>query len=154
MKNFFWIFWTHLRYSRLLKQIYRSENLIQNLSNLFGIEFKIDWVGRVYAIFNPLVKNGVYNRDEQIFEYNDRGLDDRFLVEQKIMEMLAVASRFIRAKNLFDLLTYQIIKLDNYNNYLFIIKPITFDDFVKNFKILLILIFAVVIISTTLIYLI
>ena len=39
------------------------------------------------------------------------------------------------ANNLFDLLTYEIKKLDNYDNYLFIIKPITFDDCAKWTKI-------------------
>ena len=42
---------------------------------------------------------------------------------------------FIMANNLFDLLTYEIKKLDDYDNYLFIVKPITFDDCVKWTKI-------------------
>ena len=48
--------------------------------------------------------------------------------------MLSVASQFIRAKNLFDLLTYKIKKIDDYDNYLFIIQPITLDEYRKNIK--------------------
>ena len=50
------------------------------------------------------------------------------------MQKLNIASNYIKANNLFDLLTYEIKKLDDYDNYLFIIKPITLDDFVKNSK--------------------
>ena len=108
MKNFFQSFWIHWKYSKLLRNIYKSENLIQNLTNLFGVQFKIDWVGRIYAIFNPNIYNGGFDQNSQIFEYNENGFDNSFLVEKRIMEMLSVASQFIRAKNLFDLLTYKI----------------------------------------------
>lgn len=134
MKNFFQSFWIHWKYSKLLRNIYKSENLIQNLTNLFGVQFKIDWIGRIYAIFNPNIHNGGFDQNSQIFEYNENGFDNRFLVEKRIMEMLSVASQFIRTKNLFDLLTYKIEKLDDYDNYLFIIQPITLDEYRKNLK--------------------
>ena len=51
------------------------------------------------------------------------------------MTKLNVAKNFIMANNLFDLLTYEIKRLDNYDNYLFIIKPITFNEFKKWTKI-------------------
>ena len=51
------------------------------------------------------------------------------------MTKLNVAQNFIMANNLFDLLTYEIKKLDNYDNYLFVIKPISFDDCAKWIKI-------------------
>lgn len=134
MKNFFQSFWIHWKYSKLLRNIYKSENLIQNLTNLFGVQFKIDWVGRIYAIFNPNIYNGGFDQNSQIFEYNENGFDNSFLVEKRVMEMLSVASQFIRAKNLFDLLTYKIKKIDDYDNYLFIIQPITLDEYRKNIK--------------------
>ena len=134
MKNFFQSFWIHWKYSKLLRKIYKSENLIQNLTDLFGVKFKIDWIGRIYAVFNPNIQNGQFDQNSQIFEYNERGFDNSMLVEKRIMEMLSIASRFIRAKNLFDLLTYKIKKLDKYDNYLFIIQPITLDEYGKNIK--------------------
>ena len=127
----------HWKYSRLLKKVYKSENLIQNLSGIFGVQFKMDWVGRIYAVFNPFIKNGQYSNENKIFEYNNQGLDDSQFVETQIVETLTIASSFIRSKNLFDLLTYKIKKLDDYDNYLFIIQPITFEDFFKNAKILM-----------------
>ena len=50
------------------------------------------------------------------------------------MDRLNIASRFIQANNLFDLLTYKIEKIDEYDNYLFIIQPITWDDCKKYSK--------------------
>lgn len=151
MKNFFQSFWIHWKYSKLLKNIYKSENLIQNLTNLFGVRFKIDWIGRIYAIFNPNIHNGGFDQNSQIFEYNENGFDNSFLVEKRIMEMLSVASRFIRTKNLFDLLTYKIEKLDDYDNYLFIIQPITLDEYRKNLKKLVIFGISPIIIAITII---
>lgn len=148
MKNFFRSFWIHWKYSRLLKNIYRSENLIQNLTQLFGVQFRTDWVGRIYAVFNPNIQNGKFDQNTQIFEYNEHGFDNSMLVEKRIMEMLSIASKFIRAKNLFDLLTYKIKKLDDYDNYLFIIQPITLDDYRKNIKKLGIIGIIVIIITT------
>lgn len=151
MKNFFQSFWIHWKYSKLLRNIYKSENLIQNLTNLFGVQFKIDWIGRIYAIFNPNIHNGGFDQNSQIFEYNENGFDNRFLVEKRIMEMLSVASQFIRTKNLFDLLTYKIEKLDDYDNYLFIIQPITLDEYRKNLKKLVIFGILPIIIAITII---
>ena len=148
MKNFFQSFWIHWKYSKLLRNIYKSENLIQNLTNLFGVQFKIDWVGRIYAIFNPNIYNGGFDQNSQIFEYNENGFDNSCLVEKRVMEMLSVASQFIRAKNLFDLLTYKIKKIDDYDNYLFIIQPITLDEYRKNIKKLVIFGTSLIIIVT------
>ena len=54
------------------------------------------------------------------------------------MTKLNLIRDFIMANNLFDLLTYEIKKLDDYDNYLFVIKPITFDDCMKWTKFLFI----------------
>ena len=56
-------------------------------------------------------------------------------IERWIMGKFNLVKDFIMANNLFDLLTYEIKKLDDYDNYLFIIKPITYDDCFKWIKI-------------------
>jgi hypothetical protein len=64
----------------------------------------------------------------QIFEYGDNGFTNEPYVEKWIMTRFNLIRDFVMANNLFDLLTYELKKLDDYDNYLFIIKPITFDD--------------------------
>jgi hypothetical protein len=56
------------------------------------------------------------------------------------MDHLMAAQQFIQANNLFDLLTYDITRLDENENYLFVLKPLHFDDakkWTKRFSILL-----------------
>lgn len=124
----------NIKYTRILKRIYKDEQIPENLSKLFNTNFKIDWIGRMYTVINPNMIDGIYDTSSQIFEYNEYGLSNDAYVERFIMQKLNIASNYIKANNLFDLLTYEIKKLDEYDNYLFIIKPITLDDFVKNSK--------------------
>ena len=75
-----------------------------------------------------------------IYEYDENGLNNYAFIERCIMSKLNIAQSFIQTNNLFDLLTYKIEKLDEYDNYLFIIEPITLYDclkYTKYFSILL-----------------
>lgn len=118
----------HIKYCKILNKVYRDENILTNLSAMFKVDFKKDWVGRVYAVFNPHVQDGVFNPNNQIFEYTEQGLVNDAYVESYILNQLNIARQFIRANNLFDLLTYKLKKLDENDNYLFIMQPITWED--------------------------
>ena len=149
--NFFKNLILNTKYTRLIKKAYKEENLIEGLSQIFKSNFKIDWIGRAYAVLNPnLDENGVYSPNTQIFEYGENGLNNEKMVEQWVMERMIVISDFIKANNLFEILTYSIKKLDNYDNYLFILEPITLEDCMKWSKRFGILFGALVIIGITL----
>lgn len=140
----------NIKYTRILKRIYRDEQIPENLSKLFNTSFKIDWIGRMYTVINPNLIDGIYDTSSQIFEYDEQGLSNDAYIERFIMQKLNIASNYIKTNNLFDLLTYEIKKLDEYDNYLFIIKPITLDDFVKNSKRFCILLISLFIAGLTL----
>jgi hypothetical protein len=108
---------------------------VEKFSQLFGTEFRIDWVGRMYTVINPNIINEQFDVNTQIFEYGENGLSNSPYVEKWIMTKFNLVKDFIMANNLFDLLTYELIKIDDYDNYLFVIKPITFDDCKKWTKI-------------------
>lgn len=151
--NFLFILINHLKYWNIISNIYKNEHILQNLSVLFNAEFKLDWIGRMYAVLNPNIKNGKYDYDSQIFEYNDNGLNNEAYVEKWIMTNLNIANNFINTNNLFELLTYKLIKLDIYDNYLLIIEPITLKKLIKSIKLLLIeLIILLIIIVTFMIF--
>ena len=133
-----------------MKQIYEDEQLLYKFSELFGTEFRIDWVGRMYAVFNPNIMNNELDVNSQIFEYDENGLTNKPYIEKWIMTKLIIIKDFIMANNLFDLLTYEIKRIDDYDNYLFIIKPITFDDCMKWSKIFAITYSILAIITTVL----
>jgi hypothetical protein len=117
---------------------------------MFGSEFRIDWVGRVYAVLNPNIVNEKMDYNTQIFEYGENGLTNEPYVEKWIMTKFNVIRDFVMANNLFDLLTYELKKIDEYDNYLFIIKPITFDDCIKWIKIFSIVYSILAVIGVTL----
>ena len=145
--HFFKYLYLNTHYTSLLKSVYKQENILENLSQLYGTKFKMDWVGRVYAVMNPYVFDGKFNLDSQTYEYGKDGPNNLAYIQQWIMERLIIAEQFIKASNLFELLTYDIKDLGN-DNYLFILKPITFDDFVNYSKKFCILISILIILIT------
>lgn len=123
------------KYTKIIKNVYKDEDLLNKFSKLFGTEFRIDWVGRIYTVINPTIIDDKFDINTQIFEYGEEGLTNNLYVERWIMGRFNLVKDFIMANNLFDLLTYRIEKLDDYNNYLFVIEPITFEECKKWTKI-------------------
>lgn len=129
--NFFKYLYFYIKYCNILNKVYKDEHIIENLSKTFNTEFKIDWIKRIYCIFNPNLVDGKFDPNHQIYSYNEKGLNTDDFVEQYIMTRLNIIQHYIRTNNLFELLSYELKKLDDYNNYLFIIKPIPFDELKK-----------------------
>ena len=127
--NFIKYFIIHIKYTLILSKIIKEENLLENLSKLLGTTLKKDWIGRIYTVINPNITNGVYDQTTQVFEYGEGGLNNESYIERWIMQRLNIASDFIKINNLFDILTYNIKKLDNYDNYLFVLYPISLVNF-------------------------
>ena len=125
----------NIKYTKLLRRIYKEEQLLEKFSQLFNTEFRIDWVGRIYTVINPNIINDQLDVNTQIFEYDENGLTNKPYIEKWIMTRFNIVKDFIMANNLFDVLTYEIEKIDEYDNYLLIIKPITFDESIKWTKI-------------------
>lgn len=138
--RFFKYLFLNIKYTKILSEVYDNENIIENLSNLFKTQFKKDWIGRLYTVINPNLLGDDFDINTIIYEYDESGLNNNAFVERWIMSKLNIAQSFIQTNNLFDLLTYKIEKLDEYDNYLFIIEPITLQDclkYTKYFSILL-----------------
>ncbi len=128
----------YIQYKRVLEKAYEDENVIENLTRSFESTFRKDWVGRLYTVFNPNLKNGEFDPSNPIYSYNIKGLNTDEFVKEYILTKLSVIDRYINAQNLFELVSYDIKKLDNYDNYLFVIKPLPFDNFIKYAKLLII----------------
>ena len=148
--NFFKYLFLNLKYTRIIKKVYKDEKLLEGLSKIFRSTFRLDWVGRAYAVLNPNIsEDGKYSPNTQIFEYNELGLDNSKMVEQWVMEKMLVVSDFINVNNLFEILTYSIEKLDEYDNYLFILEPLTLKDCFKWSKRMVVLLTILLIIGMT-----
>lgn len=145
--RFFKYLFLNIKYTKILKKIYKDENILYNLSTLFKSTFKIDWIGRIYTVINPNLIEGEFDTNSQIFEYDENGFNNDAYIERWVMGKLNIASNFIRANNLFDLLTYEIKRLDEYDNFLLIIQPITLSDCIKYTKYFCILLTLLIIIG-------
>src|SRR5574344_1669915 len=117
----------------VIKEAYDSENMILNISSIFGTKFKMDRASRLYAIVNPQVQDMKIEMSEQIVEYNDQGKSTESYVRQWFMNRMFAIQRVLKEKELFDLLTADIewVGPEGYDNYLIIIKPIIFDEYVE-----------------------
>ncbi len=118
----------HLRCLHIIKKIYREENFKENLSQLFGAQFKEDWVHRLYVVFNPLLLSDV---NSQILEANDTvGYNANSFIEKWVMDRMIATEQFMINKSVFDLITYKIERLQD-EVYLLQIIPVTWKDFWK-----------------------
>ena len=145
--RFFKYLFLNIKYTKILNKIYYNENIIENLSKLFKSQFKKDWIGRLYTVINPNLMGDDFDINTIIYEYDENGLNNYAFIERCIMNKLNIAQSFIQTNNLFDLLTYKIEKLDEYDNYLFIIEPITLHDCLKYTKYFSILLTVLIIIG-------
>lgn len=122
----------YFKYSKVVKEAFKKENLLNKFSMLFGTEFRMDWVGRVYTVLNPMVQkmeDPTIGSGVAIYEFTESGqLSNRMWVEKWIMDHLYAAQQFIQNNNLFDIMNYDIERLDNNENYLFVLKPLYFNE--------------------------
>lgn len=145
--NIFKNIYLHFKYNRILKRVYKDENILDNMGNLFNSKIHVDWVGRIYTVINPNL-----DKDKQIYEILDDGIDNREFIQHWVMERFIAMDHFIKANNLFDLLVYDIKQLDDYGNFLLVLEPITLKDCMSAIKkigiFLIILITAFILLKT------
>ena len=131
--KFFRKLFQHLKYQRIIKEAYEREQLIAKVSLLLGVQFKLDWVNRLYAVVNPNIKDGKYN-PEQIYEFDfDGNPYNNEWVTKWVMERMGILRNFLQTANLFDVLEYKIKDLGNLN-YLIIFQPITLTFLLKSIR--------------------
>lgn len=116
--------YTNIKYQRILNEVYEQDQIILKLSSILGVQFRKDWIGRLYAVVNPAIKDGAFDAS-QVYEYVEGGYDTTEHAQQWMMQRISIIQNFIQANNLFDLLTFRIKRLDNNGNYLLMIFPIT-----------------------------
>lgn len=144
----------YVRIKKIIKKVIREENLLYNLSNLFStkfykVNFKQDWIGRIYAVINPAVQDP----QARIFEYDEEGMNMNSYVNKWIMEHMIAADNFVKNHELFDILTYNFEQLDDDYNFLFTLTPIAWFDFWTSTKRVLWITLALVVIGITLLVL-
>lgn len=133
----------YFRIKKELKTIYRNENIEKNLSQIFGVECHQDGVGRLYMVVNPILQNIESDGNTIIFDHNNTQM-----IEAWVMKNLELSRNFIVENQMFDLLTYNITRIDDDDNFLVVFKNIFFDDMLKLWKTLLWVLFGLCIVGS------
>ena len=104
---------------KILNKVYKDENFIDNLSSLFKTPFRKDWVGRIYAIFNPHIQEGIFDQNNQMTLYFENirvRLGDISNIDDKIIRLKAILPELEGQKG--------ILRMENYVDGM---KNITFN---------------------------
>ena len=125
----------YVKTKRIIKEVIKEDDLLNNLSSLFSkgdyrINFKQDWIGRIYTVVNPVVQDP----QSRIFEFGEEGVNIKSFVHKWVMDHMIAADTFIKNHELFDILIYNIEQLDDDYNFLFTLTPIAWYDFWKSLK--------------------
>lgn len=118
MKKLFY----YIKFTLILRQVIKNEGFVDKLSKTLGVQFKYDWIYRIYTIVNPLIENINSAGNKLVYS------EGKPLVERWLMDNLNIIREVINTNNLFDILTYDIKRLDNDENYLIKIYPIYFKE--------------------------
>lgn len=120
----------NIRYQRILNNAYDQDQTIVKLSYALGTQVQRDWIGRLYAVVNPAIRDGKFDQS-QAFEYTQGGYDTTEHAKEWVMSRLLVVENLIKAENLFDVLAYDFKRLDENGNYLIMFYPITLPPVFK-----------------------
>ena len=124
--KFFLTSWRNRKMQKLLNKAYAEDEIIAKLSYTFGVQFQKDWIGRVYAVINPVIRDGKFDV-EQTLELTEMGYNNEEYTKKWAMERLIAMDTFLKTNNLFDMLSYKLDRVDEYGNYLFTLFPITLE---------------------------
>ena len=102
---------------RLLRR--ENDTLLKSLSVSFGHRFRIDKIGRIYTVINPMVHNLDTGGNTLIYDGNNEPM-----IKEYLIKCMLLLKTFIGNNNFFDILTYDIKQLDDDQNYLVVLKPI------------------------------
>jgi len=148
----------YFKIKRIVDNVIKEEDLLNNFSKLFTtknyeVNFKKDWISRIYAVVNPIVQDP----QARIFEYDEDGTNLNSFASKWVIEHMIAADTFVKNHELFDILVYDCKQLDKDYNFLITLTPITWFDFQKSLRrvffieIPIIIVLAIALITTLLI---
>lgn len=114
---------------KIINKACKEEGLLENLSSSFNLHFKKDAIGRIYCVINPIIKNIMNNGNSLIITSTTE-----VAIQDYLIRNLELLKKFIGEHQFFDILTYEIKKIDNDENYLIVLKSIYLNDSIKFFK--------------------
>ncbi len=119
-----------IKIKNILKKVYRTEGIREKFSKIFNIEFKKDWVSRLYGIITPQDFP-----DNMIYGFNTSSISPWEHIVKMISDRLLACDVVMQDSSILDLLSFEVKELDrNRNIYLLIFKPYNYDEFIYYIK--------------------
>lgn len=116
---------------------FESDDFIRILHNYLYGNFKKDWLGRIYGIVNPnLDKDGKYDQNRIIFEFDNETTHSNKFTETWIMKQLMLCKAMFRLEKLFDYISLDMKEVSpiGYDNYLLIFSYTSQKELFKSLK--------------------
>ena len=128
MTNPIKIIYNFFRYQKVINRVVCTPEFIQALSSSFGVTFQKDRIGRLYTVINPYVQKIDINSNDIVYD------QDKPIIDKWIMDKFILIDMVIKNHNLFDILTYDIVRVDDDMNYLLTISNALLKDALRIMK--------------------
>lgn len=128
MTNPIKIIYNFFRYQKVINKVVCAPEFIQALSSSFGVTFQKDRIGRLYTVINPHVQKIDINSSDIVYD------QDKPVIDKWIMDKFILIDMVIKNHDLFDILTYDIVRVDDDMNYLLTISNALLKDALRIMK--------------------
>lgn len=128
MTNPIKILYNFFRYQKVINRVVCTPEFIQALSSSFGVTFQKDHIGRLYTVINPYVQKIDINSSDIVYD------QDKPVIDKWIMDKFILIDMVIKNHDLFDILTYDIARVDDDMNYLLTISNALLKDALRIMK--------------------
>lgn len=128
MTNPIKILYNFFRYQKVINRVVCTPEFIQALSSSFGVAFQKDRIGRLYTVINPYVQKIDINSNDIVYD------QDKPVIDKWIMDKFILIDMVIKNHDLFDILTYDIVRVDDDMNYLLTISNALLKDALRIMK--------------------
>ena len=128
MTNPIKILYNFFRYQKVINRVVCTPEFIQALSSSFGVAFQKDHIGRLYTVINPYVQKIDINSNDIVYD------QDKPVIDKWIMDKFILIDMVIKNHDLFDILTCDIVRVDDDMNYLLTISNALLKDVLRIMK--------------------
>lgn len=154
--NMIYLLYRYIIEYNYIKDTLYSENLKLVLKRYLKVDFKSDWLGRLYGVINPNIDiNGNFDINTVIIEFDDENTNSEEYVKYWIHKQLNLIKTLFKIDKLYNYINLSITHVgpEFLDNYLIVIDilarkefALSFKSFIKHFIIYAILFFILYII--------
>lgn len=121
--------YNYFKYRRIFRDVLNNTQFIEALSMSFGVEFNRDKLDRLYTVINPYIQNMGNPGNSIIYDGDNKPIVDKWVVDNFL-----IIDKVIKNHDIFDIISYNIEKIDDDMNFLLVIQNALLPTATKCFK--------------------